>query len=84
VAFGVFNEDLGTEDVCLVAETDSEDEVQLARLADEVRQHVTRSSAIALRHVRVVGPKWILKTSSGKRLRCESGEFQRADAPGPE
>jgi acyl-CoA synthetase (AMP-forming)/AMP-acid ligase II len=69
VAFGVFNEKLGTEDVCLVAETDNADAVRLERLADEVRQHVTRNSAIALRHVRVVGPKWILKTSSGKTAR---------------
>jgi acyl-CoA synthetase (AMP-forming)/AMP-acid ligase II len=70
VAFGVFNEQQGTEEVCLVAETDTEDEAQLTRLANEVRQHVTRNSAIALRHVRVVGPKWILKTSSGKTARA--------------
>jgi acyl-CoA synthetase (AMP-forming)/AMP-acid ligase II len=70
VAFGVFNEKLGTEDVCLVAETDTQDRAQLERLADHVRQHVTRNSAIALRHVRVVGPKWILKTSSGKTARA--------------
>jgi len=69
VAFGVFNEELGTEDVCMVAEADSEDAVQQLRLADLIRQHVTKSSAIALRHVRVVGPKWILKTSSGKTAR---------------
>jgi acyl-CoA synthetase (AMP-forming)/AMP-acid ligase II len=74
VAFGVFNEKLGTEDVCLVAETDTEDEAQLERLAGEVRQHVTRNSAIALRHVRVVGPKWILKTSSGKTARAANRE----------
>jgi acyl-CoA synthetase (AMP-forming)/AMP-acid ligase II len=72
VAFGVFNEKLGTEDVCLVAEADTEDEAQLRRLADAVRQHVTRNSAIALRHVRVVGPMWILKTSSGKTARGAS------------
>jgi acyl-CoA synthetase (AMP-forming)/AMP-acid ligase II len=70
VAFGVFNEKLGTEDVCLVAETDNGDAARLERLADEVRQHVTRNSAVALRHVRVVGPKWILKTSSGKTARA--------------
>ena len=74
VAFGLFNDKLGTEDVCLVAETDTEDEEQLARLADAVRQHVSRSSAIALRHVRVVGPKWILKTSSGKTARAANRE----------
>jgi len=70
VAFGVFNDQLGTEDVYLVAETGSDDELQQQRLADLVRQQVTKNSAVALRHVRVVGPKWILKTSSGKTARA--------------
>jgi fatty-acyl-CoA synthase len=70
VAFGVFNEELGTEDVCMVAEADTDDEVQQRYLAETIRKHVTRNSAIALRHVRVVGPRWILKTSSGKTARA--------------
>lgn len=70
VAFGVYNDDLGTEDVFLLAEADSEDAAEQDRIADLVRQHVTQSSAIALRHVRVVGPKWIIKTSSGKTARA--------------
>ena len=36
------------------------------KIADAIRQYVTKNSAIALRYVKVVGPKWILKTSSGK------------------
>jgi len=74
VAFGVFNAEIGTEDVCLVAETDSEDELQRRRLAELIRRHVTQNSAIALRNVRVVGPKWILKTSSGKTARAANRE----------
>jgi hypothetical protein len=35
---------------------------------------VTKSSAIALRHVRVVGEKWIVKTSSGKTARSANKE----------
>jgi len=31
--------------------------------------HITKNSAIALRHVHIVDPKWILKTSSGKTAR---------------
>jgi fatty-acyl-CoA synthase len=69
VAFGVFNEELGTEDVCMVAETDTEDEAEQRRLAETIRQHIARHSAITLRDVRVVGPRWILKTSSGKTAR---------------
>jgi acyl-CoA synthetase (AMP-forming)/AMP-acid ligase II len=70
VAFGVPNPEIGTEDVFLLAEVDSEDAAEQQRIADLVRQHVTKNSAIALRNVKVVGPKWIIKTSSGKTARA--------------
>ena len=75
VAFGVFNDELGTEDVYMVAEVDSRGSAaSTTRLADLIRQHVTKNSAVALRHVRVVGPRWILKTSSGKTARGANRE----------
>jgi len=69
VAFGLFNEETGTEDVVMVAETDSENSEEQERIADLIRLYVTKRSAIALRQVKVVGPHWILKTSSGKTAR---------------
>jgi fatty-acyl-CoA synthase len=69
VAFGVFNDHTGTEDVVLIAEGASEDSADRERIADRIREHVTKNSAVALRQVHVVGPKWILKTSSGKTAR---------------
>ena len=74
VAFGLFNEETGTEDVALVAEADTNDPAQQASIADLIRAHVTKRSAVALRHVRVVGPQWILKTSSGKTARRANRE----------
>ncbi|MEW5938554.1 MAG: AMP-binding protein [Chloroflexota bacterium] len=74
VAFGIFDEQQGTEEVVIIAEVDSKDEAEHDRVANEIRQHVTRNSAIALRHVRVVGPKWVLKTSSGKVARAANKE----------
>jgi fatty-acyl-CoA synthase len=38
-------------------------------LEDEIRQCVTRGSDVSLRTVYLVGPKWIIKTSSGKTAR---------------
>ena len=70
VAFGMFDEAQGTEEVVIIAEGDSDDEGEQQKIADAIRLHVTKNSAIALRHVRVVGPKWILKTSSGKTARA--------------
>lgn len=74
VAFGMFNEEQGTEDVVIIAEVDSEDAEEQRQIADAIRLHVTRNSAIALRFVKVVGPKWILKTSSGKTARSANKE----------
>jgi fatty-acyl-CoA synthase len=74
VAFGIFDEEQGTEEVVIIAEVDSEDASEQQKIADAIRAHITRNSAIALRHVKVVGPKWILKTSSGKTARSANRE----------
>jgi acyl-CoA synthetase (AMP-forming)/AMP-acid ligase II len=74
VAFGMFDEEQGTEEVVVIAEVDSEDAEEQQRIADAIRSHVTKNSAIALRYVKVVGPKWILKTSSGKTARMANKE----------
>jgi fatty-acyl-CoA synthase len=74
VAFGMFDEAQGTEEVVIIAEGDSDDRGEQQKIADAIRLHVTKNSAIALRHVRVVGPKWILKTSSGKTARAANKE----------
>ena len=74
VAFGMFDDAQGTEEVVVIAEVDSEDEDEQQKIADAIRLHVTKNSAIALRYVKVVGPKWILKTSSGKTARTANKE----------
>lgn len=74
VAFGVFNETVGTEDVILVAEVDTENQDERDAIGDAIRQTVTRGSAVALRHVYLVGAKWLIKTSSGKNARTANKE----------
>jgi fatty-acyl-CoA synthase len=74
VAFGVYNEELGTEDVVIIAEADDIKSELQDQLSDAIRRHVTKNSAIALRYVEVVGPKWIIKTSSGKTARAANKE----------
>ena len=74
VAFGMFDETQGTEQVVIIAEVDSENVVDQQKVADAIRIHVTKNSAIALRYVKVVGPQWILKTSSGKTARSANKE----------
>ncbi|HSO13168.1 MAG TPA: AMP-binding protein [Anaerolineales bacterium] len=74
VAFGIFDEAQGTEDVVVIAEVDSEDAAEQQKIADAIRLHVTKNSAIALRYVKVVDPKWVIKTSSGKTARSANKE----------
>ncbi|NPV76019.1 MAG: AMP-binding protein [Anaerolineae bacterium] len=73
-AFGVFNEESGTEEVVLVAEVDTKDLLERDRIADEIRRVVTRGSAISLHNVYIVGPNWLVKTSSGKNARVYNRE----------
>ncbi len=74
VAFGVFDERSGTEEVVIVAEVDTPDAQEQARIAEQVRQLVTRGSAVSLRSVRLVADQWLVKTSSGKIARSANRE----------
>ncbi|MCL5995784.1 MAG: hypothetical protein M1546_06975, partial [Chloroflexi bacterium] len=79
VAFGVLNPDAGTEDVIMVAEVDSDDPAERQRIGDAIRQHVTRGSDVALRHVHIVDARWLLKTSSGKTARTANRDKYLAE-----
>jgi fatty-acyl-CoA synthase len=70
VALGLYDESQGTEIVVLIAEVDTTEKSEQDRIANEIRDYVTMNSAVAIRRVQVVGPKWILKTTSGKFARA--------------
>ena len=72
VAFGVFNEDAGTEEVAVVAEID--DLTQKDQVADAIRKAVAHGSAVVLRYVLLVDAHWLVKTSSGKIARSANKE----------
>ncbi len=70
VAFGVYNELKGTEDVVIIAEIEDEFMDKKELISDDIRKRVTRESAIALRNILLVDKKWMIKTSSGKIARA--------------
>ena len=72
VAFGLMNEELGTEEVVIVAELEPGlDGPQIAQeLEGAVRMAVIQGSEVTPRVVKVVPAPWILKTSSGKTARA--------------
>ncbi|MBL8091863.1 MAG: AMP-binding protein [Anaerolineales bacterium] len=73
VAFGMYDQESGTEEVVIIAESESQ-ESDKELIADAIRKHVTKNSAVAVRHVKVVDETWILKTSSGKTARSANKE----------
>jgi acyl-CoA synthetase (AMP-forming)/AMP-acid ligase II len=79
VAFGVFSEAAGTEEVVIVAEADTDEAEERQRIAEEIRQRIARGSDVTLRHAHVVGPHWLIKTSSGKTARGANREKYLAE-----
>jgi fatty-acyl-CoA synthase len=91
-AFGIANENSGTEEVVIIAEVDltttdwSEEgganTSDINRIADEIRMKVTRGSDIALRRVKLAKRGWLIKTSSGKIARNANREKYLAEIMG--
>jgi len=67
--FGVLNEVRGTEDIAAVVETRETDVATLTRLEDTIRAEITRATGLGLRHVILVPPGGVEKTTSGKLAR---------------
>lgn len=74
VAFGIFDEEKGTEEVVVVAEVHKGFEPKIKEIAGQIRRQVTRNSAVALRNVYLVDKFWLIKTSSGKIARSANKE----------
>jgi acyl-CoA synthetase (AMP-forming)/AMP-acid ligase II len=73
VAFGVPNDEQGTEELHLVCETDQDGAARDA-LAGAIRAHVTVKTGVAPAHVELVPRNTIPKTSSGKLQRSKTRE----------
>jgi len=73
-AFGIYNDEAGTEDVVIVAEVDTTDPEEREQIARGIEQAINRGSAIKLRDCYIVNPPWIVKTSSGKTARLANRE----------
>ncbi len=68
-AFGVFNQQLGTEDIAIVAEVDTDDVEARAAISREIRARVAQNTEVTARYVQLVGAGWLVKTTSGKVAR---------------
>ena len=74
VVFGAPDEREGTELIVVVAEVDTDDPEERKAIARAIRQAVARKSDVAVGYVTLVGPRWLIKTSSGKIARAANRE----------
>ena len=75
IAMGVFNPNLGTEDVVIVAEVEKEELLSDAvMLEQEIRSQVVAGLGIAVRTILLKPPKWIVKSTAGKAARSPTRE----------
>ncbi len=75
IAMGMYNPDLGTEDIVVVAEVEREDLLaRAAELESEIRSLVVAGMGVAIRRSFLKPPKWIVKSTAGKPARSATLE----------
>ena len=75
VAMGVYNPDLGTEDIVVVAEVAREERLANAlEIEQEARSRVVAGLGVAVRAIFLKPPKWIVKSAAGKAARSATRE----------
>ncbi|ACL57701.1 AMP-binding protein [Methylobacterium nodulans] len=79
VAVGVMNEEVGSEDVVVLAETRLEAEAELRALKRAIKRSIFDRLELTVRSVHLVQPGWLTKTSSGKISRSENLARYRAE-----
>jgi fatty-acyl-CoA synthase len=73
VAFGVDNEELGTQSIGVVAEMSGGfDSGKADRMEKEIQSLITASLGVAPRFVKVVPQRWIVKSTAGKISRRDT------------
>ena len=75
IAMGLYNPDLGTEDIVLVAEVEREELLEnAAAIEREVRTRIVAGTGVAVRTIFLKPPKWLVKSTAGKPARSTTRE----------
>lgn len=82
VAFGNYNSNLGTEEIVVVAEVRDSDDLKNAHTIErELRNAVKAELGIAVGHLFIKPPRWIVKSTAGKPARATTREKLVAEHP---
>ena len=75
IALGLFNPDLGTEEIVVVAEVHDEKHLEEALAIEaEIRNAIVAELGVGVRRVILKPPRWIVKSSAGKAARSSTRE----------
>ena len=72
VAVGVYNDEIGSEEAVLIAETEIDSEEMKSKIMKEIKKRVSEELNLNLREVYLVPLRWLIKTTSGKISRTEN------------
>jgi fatty-acyl-CoA synthase len=72
VAFGLFNADVGSEEVVVVAETEVPHEAGWAAVRKNIKSELLSAFNISPGDIRIVQPGWVIKSTSGKISRSQN------------
>jgi fatty-acyl-CoA synthase len=82
VALGVYNSDLGTDDIVVVAEVEQTGLLTSpAEIERELRNLVVAGLGVAVRTIFLKPPKWIVKSTAGKASRSATREKMLHEHP---
>ncbi|HEY4776909.1 MAG TPA: AMP-binding protein [Candidatus Acidoferrales bacterium] len=80
VAFGLYNPDLGTEEIVLVAETEELSDLRDPSLVEKtIRASIVAELGVAPRAIYLKPPRWIVKSTAGKPARSATREKLMAE-----
>jgi acyl-CoA synthetase (AMP-forming)/AMP-acid ligase II len=79
VAFGLFNADVGSEEVVVVAETEVPHESGWADVRKNIKSELLSAFNISPGDIRIVEPGWVIKSTSGKISRGQNRDKYLAE-----
>jgi acyl-CoA synthetase (AMP-forming)/AMP-acid ligase II len=82
VAIGVYNQDLGTEEIVVVAEVRREEDLAEQSAIDQtLRAKIAAELGVAARALYLKPPRWVVKSTAGKPARSTTREKLFAEHP---
>jgi fatty-acyl-CoA synthase len=75
IAMGIYNPEIGTEDIVVVAEVENQEMLaQTSGIEQQIRSSIVAALGIAVKMIFLKPPKWIVKSTAGKPARSATRE----------